>query len=501
MKTIDDILNKITMYKLVAYGLSVLAAVAILLAVLGRLAFSPASMLLSLVILLTSSYVVEKLAHRVLRVPSNSESWFITGLILFFILQPATSIVSALTLLLAGCVASASKFIFSWKGKHIFNPAAAAAVFLSLVGLQPASWWVGSSALWPFTLLLGLVVVRKIRRFPMVIAFVVTSVVLQIILFSIESHPVLASMRNVLLVSPLIFLATIMLTEPATMPPRRDQQLIFAVIVAVFYVTGWKVGPIYIYPEVALLLGNIYAFIVAPKFKVGLRLQEIQKISDNVYNYVFQPQQKIAFLPGQYMEWTLANVPFNSRGNRRAFTIASSPTEGSIQVGVKFYQPSSAFKRKLKSLQVGEMMYASQLAGNFTIDGHEKEKLVFIAGGIGITPFRSMIKYIVDTQIKSDITLIYAVSDERELAYMDELKEAAAFGVRLVPISTQNKVTRAGVSPGVLDEQTIKAIVPDYKDRLFYVSGPNQMVTATKKVLQVLGVRHTNIKTDHFSGY
>jgi ferredoxin-NADP reductase len=292
-----------------------------------------------------------------------------------------------------------------------------------------------------------------------------------------------------------------MLTEPATMPPRRNLQIIFAGLVAGFYVAAWSVGPIIIYPEVALLLGNIFAFLVSPKFRVRLHLKEVQKISDRVHNYIFQPERRFKFLPGQYMEWTLASVPYDNRGNRRTFTIASSPTESEVHLGVKFYEPASMYKAELESLQPGDVVYASQLAGNFTLKGSENKKLAFVAGGIGITPFRSMVKYLTDTNASADVVLLYVVSDPAEFAYVKEFKEAVKVGVKTIPIVTSPDYKAPGVVSAKVSPATIRQLVPDYAERKFYISGPNAMVDATKERLHELGVTNKHIVTDHFSGY
>jgi len=299
----------------------------------------------------------------------------------------------------------------------------------------------------------------------------------------------------------LIFLSTIMLTEPATMPPLRGQQVIFATLIAVLYVKAWKLGPLIIYPEVALLIGNVFAYLVSPKLRLRLRLKEIQKISERVYSYSFIPDQKFNFLPGQYMEWTLAGVPYDSRGNRRTFSIASSPTEPEMRLGLKYYQPASSYKVTFNKLQPGDTIFASQLAGNFTIKGKPKRPLAFIAGGIGITPFRSMIKYLTDKGITCDVLLLYIVSDPSEFAFVNEFREAVKVGVKTVPIVTKTGYSAPGVITTKVDADVLAHLVPDYRKRLFYVSGPNAMVDATKEHLGKLGVRRSRIRTDHFSGY
>lgn len=501
MNTIDNFLNRITMYRLLVYGLGLLSALSIVYAFMGKVSASPTELVASLFLILASAYVTDRGFAQFFKVPTNMESALITSLILFLILHPASTFAGGVAMLLAGAISSASKFLISWHGKHLFNPAAFAAAVLSLTGLQATTWWVGSSWFWPVTLLFGLAVVRKIRRFPLFLTFAAISIGLQYLQFMQSHQPFMLSMKHALIASPLIFLGTIMLTEPATMPPRRNQQIQFAALIAALYVTGWSVGPIKIYPEVALLLGNIVAFILSPKFRARLHLKEVQKISDRVYNYIFQPERRFAFLPGQYMEWTLPYTPYDSRGNRRTFTIASSPTEQEVHLGIKYYEPASMYKAAFIHMQPGDVVYASQLAGNFTLNGNEHKKLAFIAGGIGITPFRSMIKYLTDTQKVADIVLLYVVSDPTDLAYTQELKEAVAVGIKTIPIVTDLSYQAPGVVTTKLSVSSLNQLIPDYNERIFYISGPNNMVDGTKHYLRQLGVHRRHIKTDHFSGY
>jgi ferredoxin-NADP reductase len=501
MNLIDKLLNRFTMYRLVVYALAAYVLAAIGFAFAGKLSASPTELVVSLAVILTAAYVTDRGLGKFLGIPTNMESSLITSMILFLILKPGDSVSSVLILAVAGMIASASKFLIAWNGKHIFNPAALAAAVLSLTSLHATTWWIGSTFFWPITLLFGLAVVRKVRRFPLFLVFVAVTIVLQIVLFVQQGRPVYSSMDTVLLASPLIFLSTIMLTEPATMPPRRGQQMIFGALVAVLYVTGWKIGPLIVYPEVALLIGNIYAYAVSPKFRVRLQLKEIQKVSDRVYDFIFQPERAFKFRPGQYMEWTLPHLPYDSRGNRRTFTIASSPTEPDVHLGIKFYEPASQYKATLMEMKPGSTVYASQMAGNFTLNGNESKKLAFIAGGIGITPFRSMAKYLTDMQKMSDIVLLYVVSDAHEFAYVQELKAASQVGIKTIPIVTDLSYQSASVVTTKFDANAISQLLPDYAERTFYVSGPNAMVDGTKQYLHELGVGTQRIKTDHFSGY
>ncbi len=491
LRPIDNFLNNLTMYRLLGYGLTLLAAISLLYSALGTLQLPFAGMLLSLAMLLVSCFLVNMVMSRIWQVPSNSESWAITAFILFFILPQATDPTKTALIFLAGAIAMASKYIIAWQGKHLFNPAAFAAVCLGLPGLLYPSWWIGSSLLWPFALVFGLLVVRKIRRFPLSLSFVIVSSITIAITAIVQQADLNETMQLALTASPLIFLGTIMLTEPVTMPPLRRQQVIFGTLVGLLYALPIKFGDISLYPEMALVLGNIYAFAVSPKYRLRLRLQEVQTISDQVRHFVFTPDRKLDFHPGQYLEWTLGHAHSDSRGNRRTFTIASSPTEPTIQLGVKLYQPSSSFKKALLALKPGDRLYAGELAGNFILPKDPTKPLVFIAGGIGITPFRSMLKYLVDSSQKRDITLLYLVSKPEEVAYKDVLGQAETLGVRVVILANGEQ----------LDAQRIQDAVPDFAGRMFYLSGPNKMVESYVATLRTMKVPRTHIETDHFSGY
>src|SRR5438067_12955651 len=109
-------------------------------------------------------------------------------------------------------------------------------------------------------------------------------------------------------------------------------------------------------------------------------------------NFVFKPSHRLAFEPGQYMEVTLAHAKPDSRGNRRFFTIASSPTEDYLNLGVRFYEDSSSFKKALSRIDGRTTIIAGQVGGDFTLPPDPRQKLAFIAGRIGITPFRRMWK-------------------------------------------------------------------------------------------------------------
>jgi ferredoxin-NADP reductase len=203
------------------------------------------------------------------------------------------------------------------------------------------------------------------------------------------------------------------------------------------------------------------------------------------------------------MEFTLAHPKPDSRGNRRFFTLASSPTEDSLHLGVRFYANSSSFKRALYRIDGRTKIIAGQIAGDFTLPRDPRQKLVFIAGGIGITPFRSMLKYLLDKHQWRDIALFYANKTADEIAYKDILSEAQTkLGIKVFYTLTNTQVIPRNWRGlvGRIDERMIQQVVPDYQERTFYLSGPLDMVRAYEHILKNMGVKRDQIKTDFFPG-
>ena len=490
LKFFDNMLNSVTMYRLLVYGLSGLIAIAVVFSFTGVLSLSGPGLLVSVVILASVCYLSNKLMSYTLSAPVNTESYLITALILVCILPPATTAERAAYIALAGVVAMVSKFIMSYRHVHIFNPAAFAAAAVSLLGLLPVTWWIGRPALLPFTTLFGVFLLRKIHRFTMFFVFAaVTMAVLAVVAFS-TGQEVLVLIKNAWLSGPLVFFGTVMLTEPATMPALRYYHVLYAVIVGGLYSAQARIGIFSTSPHMVLLAGNIFAYAVNPRVHRLLTFKERIRISDKVYDYVFTPNQPFQFIPGQYMEWTLPHQHVDTRGNRRTFTIASSPTEKEVHLGVKFYEPSSTFKRFLKDMAPGHTLVMSHIAGSFVLPHDRSEKLVLIAGGIGITPFRSQLKYLLDTKQKRDIVLLYFVNTADELAYKEVFRDAKKAGVTFVP-----------VVGALLEKKLLEKAVPDYKDRMHYISGPNGLVDSYKHLLRQAGVPKRRIITDYFPGY
>lgn len=491
------------MYRLVLYYLVVLFILAALFGTLGWLPINPANLALSTLLILAVCWLVNTVFAKSFNAATNVESVYITALILALIISPVayTDYAGIGFLIFASAWAMASKFILAIHKKHIFNPAAFGIAFSALALNQGATWWVGGNLpLMAFVVIGGLLIARKIQRFDLVWSFSI--VALATIVATSTSSNYLTPITQTFLHSPFFFLALVMLTEPLTMSPTRLGRIFYGAIVGFLFAPNIHLGSFYFTPELALLVGNLFVYFVSPEGRFTLKLIDKRELADGLYEFVFKPDWLFNFRPGQYLEWTLPHRFSDDRGNRRYFTIASSPAEKVVRLGVKFYEPESSFKRALAAMGAGDTLSVSQLAGDFVLPKNPKKKLVFVAGGIGITPFVSMVRHLIDTNDTREVMLLYSNRTASEIAYIETFNEAAKkIGMKTIYALTREPKPLPWAHAGRIDEKLIAEQIPDYIERTFYISGPPVMVEASRKTLRAMGISRRHIKTDYFPGF
>jgi len=508
LAAVDRFINSITMYRLMLYGLVALSGAAFLLGALGVIAYGPVPLAGSFLILSAVCYLVNLACRTALRAAANLESSAITALILFLIMPPVSTLTDAALVAFAGATAMLSKYVLAIRKQHLVNPAAAGALLSALIMGDGAVWWIGSAPFFPLVAVLGFLVVRKIHRgalfssFTAVAISTLVAVGASVVGWSAEN---LRDLVYEALVSwPTLFFASVMLVEPLTTPPGKKLQVIYGVLVGFLFAFPYRLGPLYATPELALVLGNIFSYAVGPQQKLFLTLARKTEVAKGIFHFLFTSPVTLRFSPGQYLEWTLPHVHPDARGVRRYFTVASSPTEREVAIGVKIIPKGSTFKRALLALSPGDTIVAGSLSGEFTLPRDQGQKLAFIAGGIGVTPFRSMIKSLVDRNERRDIVLFYACLSPDEFAYHALFEEARkTIGLTVVYIVTDAKNVSSDWKGrvGFIDAAMLRAELPDFAQRTFYLSGPSRMVDAYKKLLRTVGVSTGSIRTDYFPGY
>lgn len=221
-----------------------------------------------------------------------------------------------------------------------------------------------------------------------------------------------------------------------------------------------------------------------------MKFQLINKIDEsrNIKTFIFKPESPIKWTSGQYLIYSLPHENIDNRGKMRFFTISTPPFEKNPSITTKIINKSSSFKKALNNLKLGESIEAKGPDGDFIINDLKK-KYIFIAGGMGITPFNSILKQLDFEKKPINITLFYTSNDE--FLFKD-------FFDRLASENKQFNVyyLRERINKDILLEK-IKKI----KEYTFYVSGPDPMVEDLENLLKKMGVKEEKLKTDYFSGY
>lgn len=219
--------------------------------------------------------------------------------------------------------------------------------------------------------------------------------------------------------------------------------------------------------------------------------------------YIFGRPAGLEYLPGQFMNWIYDNQPLtDKKGNRRSMSFASSPTESDIKMAMRI--SDTAYKQSLLTAPIGTQFTVIGPAGKFILPTDTSKEYVFIAGGIGITPFRSMLKYIHDKKLPYKATLLYSNLCMAAASYLGELKamEKDTPGFRLVCTMTGEKVVEPEWDGrcGIISEQMIREEVPDVVKPIYMIVGPPGMVEAMAKLLETLQVPKEHIVIEKFTG-
>jgi ferredoxin-NADP reductase len=467
----------------------------------GVVGFSALDLLGSATVLLVASYLANGVGGLVFRTRPQLSSTIITALLLLAILQPTFDPLGLLGMAVAAVVAVASKYLLAWRGRHVFNPAAAGAFVVGTIGVPFgfATWWVEIPPLLPFVVVGALLVLFRTRRLPLAGVFVLTVLVVWQLRGLVTGTPALDALVTPLTPLPTLFLAGFMLSEPLTLPPRRWQQLAEAVVVALVASLPFSFGPIYSSPQLALLVGNLLAFLVGQRRGIRLELVSRRQLTPTAWDLEFRPAAPVRFTPGQFMELTLPHSGTDARGWRRVFSIATTPASGLVRFGVRLPDKPSSFKTALMGLEPGTQVSATSVSGDFLLPADAATKLLLLAGGIGVTPFVGQLEHAAAERERRDVVLVYAISSATELAYGSEL-EATGFPVVVVspdePMSLPAHWTWAGAR---LTAGIVHDLVPDARDRVAYVSGPPDLVAGLRRALRGTGVRR--VRTDSFIGY
>ncbi len=235
---------------------------------------------------------------------------------------------------------------------------------------------------------------------------------------------------------------------------------------------------------------------------ITTKLTDKKEVATGTMAFFFKKPENFSYKAGQFLDWTLPDPPqTDAEGNTRAFSIADGPQENDLMIATRMRD--TAFKRVLKDMPIGSTIEISEPMGSFTLHNNSSKAGVFLIGGIGITPVRSILFDAAKRQSPHKLYLFYSSRTPKDAAFLKELDELQKQNpnFKLIATMTDMKDSSWPGEKGYITEEMIKKYIPDISTAVWYISGPQTMVKAMRVVLENLKINEDDIKTEEFSGY
>lgn len=231
-----------------------------------------------------------------------------------------------------------------------------------------------------------------------------------------------------------------------------------------------------------------------------LKLLERKEVARGTLQFIFEKPSGFVFQPGQYGGFTLIDSGLEPGANTRRFSILSAPHDPHLAIATRIQ--SSSYKRVLNELKNGSEMKFAGPTGTFTLHADQNTPAVFIAGGIGITPFYSMIRHAVETHSNQKMYLFYGNQSRDDAAFLAELEKIAIIHPHFKLIATMaNPDPTWNGETGFITYEMIKKHIPNISAPIYYVCGSPAMVNAMHEILNELEINEDRICTEDFPGY
>jgi ferredoxin-NADP reductase len=239
-----------------------------------------------------------------------------------------------------------------------------------------------------------------------------------------------------------------------------------------------------------------------PIYKTKLKSRE--EVAAGTMAFRFEKPVGFAFKAGQFGDFTLLNPSeTDAEGNIRGFSLASAPYEGDLMFATRMRD--TAFKRVLKTIEIGAEVSLDAPYGSFTLHNNTRIPAVFLTGGIGVTPVRSIILQATHDNLSHKIVLFDSNRRPEDAAFLDELMEAQEKNPNYTFVGTMTEMEKSrrkwDSETGYVTKAMLEKHVGDLMLPIYYIAGPPAMVTAIRKTLSEAGVDDDNIRTEEFSGY
>lgn len=237
---------------------------------------------------------------------------------------------------------------------------------------------------------------------------------------------------------------------------------------------------------------------------IPMKLKDRKEIAEGTMGFYLEKPAGFDFKAGQAMEVKLTNPPeTDDEGNARAFSIASAPHEPDIMFATRMRD--TAMKRCLKTCPLGTVVEVDGPWGDLKLHSRAQRPAVFLAGGIGITPFRSMALDAAKNKLPHKIYLFYSNRRPEDAAFLDDLMRAEKENPSFKLIATMTEMDKSKREwkgkRGFVDKAMLAEAIPDLNEPIYYIAGPAGMLNAMRKMLLEAGVNEDDIRAEEFAGY
>jgi ferredoxin-NADP reductase len=235
-----------------------------------------------------------------------------------------------------------------------------------------------------------------------------------------------------------------------------------------------------------------------------IKLKNRKEIAAGTMAFHFEKPAGFTFTAGQAGDFTLPNPPeTDAEGNVRSFTLASAPFEEDLMIATRMRD--TAFKRSLKAIPLDTELTLEAPWGELTLHDNARIPAVFLTGGIGITPVRSMVLQATHDHLPHKLTLFYSNHRPEDAAFLDELTAAETANPNFTLVATMSDKEKSAAQwqgeIGHVNRALLTKYLADLTLPIYYISGPPDMVAAMQKTLSDAGVKTSNIRAEEFSGY
>ena len=235
-----------------------------------------------------------------------------------------------------------------------------------------------------------------------------------------------------------------------------------------------------------------------------VRLAGREEIAAGTMAFHFEKPADFSFKPGQAIDVILMDPPSaGAESARHTFSLVSAPFQGALTIATRMRD--SAFKRVLKALPIGSPAKLEGPFGSLTLHNNHARPAVFIAGGIGITPFMGILRQAARDQLPQHLILLYSNRRPEDAAFLAELQELEQYNknFRLVATMTEmNESSRpwAGAT-GLIDQDLVRRVRSEISAPIYYIAGPPSMVAGLREMLGHAGISDDDIRSEEFYGY